>query len=73
MSLTLFDNSTALDPSVVIVTLPPGLTLGEFQHRERTMGQLLRHPHSPIRSLDVNFIVAVAITHAVAFSILLWD
>ena len=46
MSLTLFDNSTALDPSVVIVTLPPGLTLDQFQHKERTMGQLLGYPPS---------------------------
>ena len=41
MSLTLVNASTSLDPSIVIVSLPPGLSLEQFRHLEYTIGQLL--------------------------------
>ena len=51
MSLALV---AALDPSVVIVTLPPGLTPEKFQRkerRERELDQLLEYPRSPTHPL----------------------
>jgi len=37
MSLTLVNASTSLDPSIVIVSLPPGLSLEQFRHLEYTI------------------------------------
>ena len=41
MSLTLFNSSNTNTTSLVVVTLPPGLSLAQFQHLERSAGEFL--------------------------------